>query len=183
MTHTPLFAAFSPKFVRAARLVGLVSALVVGGCASRPRQHRAAWARKPAAGRPATCPDHPVDVWGDGTPGPNDLRCSYEGTAGGQLIQLRGIVSEAAEGQALGQGLEKQRVEVLRVKDGVPTGDPLGTATTDAQGRFSLGVVLRPGTYVVRVITVGPGSQPVERWVEIASGTRSVPDVDLVVPH
>src|SRR5690606_20212522 len=111
MTHTPLFAAFSPKFVRAARLVGLVSALVVGGCASRPRQHRAAWARKPAAGRPATCPDHPVDVWGDGTPGPNDLRCSYEGTAGGQLIQLRGIVSEAAEGQALGQGLEKQRVE------------------------------------------------------------------------
>lgn len=181
MTQTPSCSPFSARFVRTAQMFAVLFPLVAGACASRPREHRAAWARNPAVGRPSTCPDHPVDVWGDGTPGPNDLRCSYEGTAGGQLVQLQGIVTRELEGQALGQHLEGQRIQVFRIKNGAPSGDPLGQASTDAQGRFSLGVVLRPGTYAVRVVDSESSTPAAERWVEISSETRNVRDVALTV--
>lgn len=140
------------------------------------RSHRAAWALEPEAGRPDTCPEHPVDPGGvDGGPGPMDVRCSYRGAAGGQLIQVRGRVHGETE-TVLPEPLADVEVSIRRVGDVAV----LGRARTDMQGGFSLSVVLRPGTY--RLVASSVDVVLVERVMDVKEGVRTMSDLDLFVP-
>lgn len=163
-----------------AALVLLGLAAATPGCAKSQRQHRAVWPRQPAAGRPATCPDDAVDPFGDGTPGPDDARCSYADAQGRLLVQLRGTV--LGEGEAGQMAMPLSEVEVTvhaieRARSGDPRDEEVGPTVargrTDAQGAFSMSAMLRPGTYVVRV-------GGAEQRIEIDGG--DVEPVRVLVP-
>jgi hypothetical protein len=133
-------------------------------------------ANRPAAGRPATCPDDAVDVFGDGTPSPMDARCSYDDAFGEGLSRVRGKVLGEGESGALPQPLAGVEVTVHRLEGGT-IDRPVARAITDAQGAFTFSAILPAGEYALvvpggahRTITVG------------GAGARVVDDVVLVVP-
>lgn len=157
------------------------------GC--RPRdgaQRRAPFATRIAYGRPDTCPEDAVDPYGDGTPSPMDLRCSYDDGTGSVPTRVRGRVS--VEGAAGTTGRSPGRVDVVvheapKVIDG-PPGRRVAHATTDPQGTFLVSAMLRSGEYVL-VVTSPEGGRPlVQQPITIGgeAGHR-IEDVRLVVPR
>lgn len=165
-----------PQPPRVLAVGSLLALAMLSACASKRRPHRAAFATQPAVGRPDTCPDHPIDPVGDGTPGPMDVRCSYRGAAGGQLVQLRGSVVGEDSG-LLPLPLGETRVTV-RAADGPAI---LGSTVTNSQGGFTMSLVLIPGPYVLQVD--GQGAEPLAtRPIEVTEGKRSLTDLSLFVP-
>jgi hypothetical protein len=172
------------RWLGVARLTGITVAVVaLGACAGRgsggPGRVRMAHADRVAYGRPATCPDNAVDVFGDGRPGPDDLRCSYSDTAGGELVRLGGRVQRPTVGATLGEGLQGVTVLVQEIEPSGATGRVVARAITDAQGTFSLGVVLPAGEYLVVVPGAGAGPPRASRRFEIGHGQKQMNRLDL----
>jgi hypothetical protein len=133
-------------------------------------------ANRPAAGRPVTCPDDAIDVFGDGTPSPMDARCSYEDAFGEGLSRVRGKVMGEGDPGGLPQPLAGIEVTAHRVEAGV-LGAALARATTDTQGSFTFSAILPAGEYALviaggahRTITLG------------GAGARVIDDVLVLVP-
>ncbi|MBL4689537.1 MAG: hypothetical protein JKY37_33425 [Nannocystaceae bacterium] len=129
-----------------------------------------------AHGRPDTCPDGAVDPFGDGTPAPDDARCSYQ-APGGSLVELRGQVTTASDGAHPGEPVDGVEVVVfVVVEGGRGVRREVARTRADAQGSFSIAAMLRPGRY-----TVGLADSPASaRSFEIgASG--SVPESLMVI--
>lgn len=172
--------------------------LAVPACRTRASGPRVRVVRQPAVGRPDVCLEGAVDPYGDGTPGPMDLRCSYEDGAGGVLTRVRGRVLE--EGPPGSPGESPGRTEVIvyeapRAIDGSPGGavapgraSALGRAvakvTTDPQGAFSVGAMMAPGEYLVVVPGGTAGAPLASRRIEVGgkAGHR-LDDVRLVIPR
>lgn len=172
-------------------LAALGSTPTLAGCASRraqedgterPRRVRMSHAGRVAYGRPATCPDGAVDVFGDGRPGPDDLRCSYADTAGGELVRVTGRVLHQAQGGVLGDEMSGVTVLVHRVDKAGVAGPVIARATTDAQGKFSVGAVLRAGEYLLVLPGASGGPPRAARRFEVDQGARQVDRIDLLVP-
>ena len=167
-----------------------MAALALPACAGRgkaggtgePPRVRMSYADRIAYGRPATCPDDAVDVFGDGRPGPDDLRCSYSDTAGGELVRVAGRVQRPAAGATLGEGLPEITVLVQEIEPGGGVGRVVARATTDAQGTFSVGAVLKAGEYVLVVPGAGAGAPRASRRFEVAEGQRTLDRLDVFVP-
>lgn len=167
-------------------LVGL--ALGLPGClhrAERPR--KVPFATQVAYGKPDTCPDDAVaDVYGDGSPSPMDLRCSYADGTGGMITRVRGRV--LVEGPPGSPGESPGRVTIALYRAPKVPGEPLGPelahAVTDPQGSFSLGAMLRPGELVIVVRDDEAGRPLVEQRIAVGgdAGYR-LDDVRLVIPR
>lgn len=179
----------SPCRIRAHTLGPLLAAAALSGCAGRgrgsdaegPRRVRMSYADRIAYGRPATCPDDAVDVFGDGRPGPDDLRCSYSDTAGGELVRVAGRVQLPAEGATLGAGVPDVTVLVQELERTGAPGRVVARATTDPQGTFSVGAVLKAGEYLLVVPGAGSGPPRASRRFEITEGQKSVGRLDVFV--
>ncbi len=169
-------------------LAGLACVSVAtSGCAERkPKPTRAPFASQVAYGRPDACPEDAVDPYGDGTPSPMDLRCSYSDGTGGIITQVRGrVLLEGAPGSP---GDSPGRLDVVmheapRALDG-PLGPEVGRASTDPQGAFTLGVKLRAGEFVLVVPGAAGGRPRVQQRIEIGgeAGHR-LEGVRLVIPR
>lgn len=170
--------------------IAVLAALALPGCAGRgttdgssePRRVRMAYADRVAYGRPATCPDDAVDVFGDGRPGPDDLRCSYSDTAGGELVRVAGRVQLAPVGATLGEGLPEVTVLVQEIEARGTIGRVVARATTDAQGTFSVGAVLKAGEYELVVPGGAAGTPRASRRFEVAQGQTAIDRLDVFVP-
>jgi len=147
------------------------------------------FATQVAYGRPETCPDDAVaDVYGDGSPSPMDLRCSYADGTGSVLARVRGRV--LLEGPPGSPGESPGRMTVVLVRAPKVPGDPFGPelahAVTDPQGAFSMGAMLRGGELVLQVYDAedGGGRPLVERRITMGgdAGYR-LDDVRLVIPR
>jgi hypothetical protein len=170
-------------------LLALVGwALASSGCRERERRPpKVPFATQVAYGRPDTCPDDAVaDVYGDGSPSPMDLRCSYADGTGAVLTRVRGRV--LFEGPAGSVGGSPGRVTVVLHRaprrPGEPVGPEIGHATTDPQGTFSLGVMLRPGEHVLRVDDPEGGPPLVQQRLVVGGDAgHRLEDVRLVIPR
>ncbi len=156
------------------------------GCTKRTSGSRVRMAKQPAAGRPDVCPEDAVDPFGDGTPSPMDLRCSYSDTTGGVLTRVQGrVLLEGAPGSV---GESPGRTEVIVYEAPLALGGPLGravaSATTDPQGAFTLGSMLPAGEYVVVVPGHANGGPLAQRRIVVGgeNGHR-LDDVRLVIPR
>lgn len=132
------------------------------------------WARTPAAGRPASCPDDAVDLTGDHLPVGDHLRCSYADAERG-VLRVQGTVLPAAGG-ALARGLADTRVTLVRMGDAGASVE-LAHTTSDAQGRFSLQTRAAAGEY--RLVAGGGGSPPL---VLEGRGPWTHEDLRVLVP-
>ena len=145
------------------------------------------FATQVAYGKPETCPDDAVaDVYGDGSPSPMDLRCSYADGTGGMVTRVHGRV--LVEGPPGSSGESPGRVTVVLYRAPKTPGEPLGPelahAVTDPQGSFSLGAMLRPGELLILVQDPDGGRPLVERRITVGgqAGYR-LDDVRLVIPR
>lgn len=163
-------------------MLGTVSVLLAPACASKGnsgvRRARPQFVGQAASGRPDTCPEGAVDPFGDGTPGPDDLRCSYRDVPGGSVVKVRGQVITEPEGAAPGQGIADAEVVITGSTDGGPP-KVLAKTTTDAQGSFSLGVMLPPGRYAVALA----GRPATARTLEVAGSGDDQDGLVLIVPR
>lgn len=163
-------------------VLGTVSVLLAPACAGkgngRVRRARPQFVGQAAAGRPDTCPDGAVDPFGDGTPGPDDLRCSYRDVPGGSVVKVRGQVITEPEGAAPGSGIADAEVVITGSTDGGPP-KVLARTTTDAQGSFSLGVMLPPGRYAIALA----GRPATARTLEVAGSGDDQDGLVLIVPR
>jgi hypothetical protein len=163
-------------------------ALCALGCRERERRPaKVPFATQIAYGRPETCPDDAVaDVYGDGSPSPMDLRCSYADGTGAVLTRVRGRVQVEGPPGSPGEAPGRLTVVLHRAprKPGEPLGPEIGHAVTDPQGTFSLGVMLRPGEHVLRVTDPDGGAPLVEQRIVLGgeAGHR-IDDVQLVIPR
>ncbi|MCA9712482.1 MAG: hypothetical protein KDK70_42025, partial [Myxococcales bacterium] len=176
-----------PRVRRSRALLALVVlALAVPACKKRAAGPRLRMVTQPAAGRPDACPDDAVDPYGDGTPGPMDLRCSYADTTGGVLTRVQGRV--LLEGPPGSPGESPGRTEVIvveapRAVDG-PLGRAVAEATTDPQGAFSVGAMLAPGEYVVLVPGRADGGPLAQRRITVGGAQgHHLEGVRLVIPR
>lgn len=140
-------------------LAVLSTACASGGGARRPK-----FVGQAAQGRPATCPDGAVDPNGNGVPGPDDMRCSYNNASGGAVLQVRGSVLTEPSGATPGAPVRDVEIVVLDA-----SGQVIARGTADAQGSFSVGALLRAGQYRIalaeapataRTFDVGPDGPP-----------------------
>ena len=166
-------------------LLGL--ALVASGCRERGRRPaKVPFATQAAYGRPDTCPEGAVsDVYGDGSPSPMDLRCSYADGTGGVLTRVRGrVVLEGPPGSP-GESPGRVTVTLHRVPPvGEPFGPELAHATTDPQGTFSLGVMLRPGELVLSVADPDGGPPLVQQRMTVGGDAgHRIEGLRVVIPH
>lgn len=159
---------------------------IAAGCRPRaPGPKRVPFATQVAYGRPDACPEDAVDPYGDGTPSPMDLRCSYADGTGSVLTRVRGRVSiEGADGTL---GAAPGRIEVVlheapKQLDG-PLGRRVAHATSDPQGVFSLGAMLRGGQYVL-VVSDDGGAPLVQQRITLGGDAgHRIDDVWLVIPR
>lgn len=160
-----------------ALVIGALAALSMG--CSGSRDHQAVFVHSPGYGRPATCPDAPVDPEVGLGPSATSTRCSYDDAAGGGLVQLRGAVLLEADGdQQVPKGVEQAKVNVIG-----PDGKAVGRATSDVQGAFSVSLNLRPGQYELQAIDPETGAVLVRRTVVVPEGrTGAIEGLDLVLP-
>lgn len=165
----------------------LVLVGTAGGCRERGRRPtKVPFATEIAYGRPATCPEDAVDPYGDGSPSPMDLRCSYADGTGGVLTQIRGRVQVA--GGPGSSDASPGRVDVTLYRAPRAPGDPLGPAVahtvTEPQGTFSLGAMLRGGAHVLVVTEPDGGALLVRRAIEVGGDAgHRLDDVRLVIPR
>lgn len=158
---------------------------MAGGCGGRGRPAKVPFATQIAYGRPDTCPEDAVDVYGDGTPSPMELRCSYADGTGSMLTRVQGRV--LVEGPPGSTGDSPGRVEVV-VHQAPRVGELLGAevarVVTDPQGTFSVGAMLRPGELVLVVIDPDGGPPLVQQRITVGgeAGHR-LEGVRLVVPR
>ncbi|MCH9680071.1 MAG: carboxypeptidase-like regulatory domain-containing protein [Deltaproteobacteria bacterium] len=156
------------------------------GCRGRSKGPPLQLVRTPAAGRPDVCPDDAVDPHGDTTPSAMHLRCSYADAAGGTPTRVKGRVSVEGAPGSLGDSPGRIAVVVHqapRAVDG-PPGPKVAEATTDPQGTFSIGALLRPGEYVVVVADVPGRGPPVQRRITVGGEAgHTLSDVQLVIPR
>lgn len=157
-------------------VVVLPLGLALSACGGTRRPMKLELANRPAAGRPATCPEGAVDVFGDGTPSPMDARCSYDDAYGEGLSRVRGkVVGEGAPG-GLPVPLAGVHLTVHRMESG-QLGGPVAKATTDAQGSFTFSAFMPAGEYA---LVVEGGAQ---RTLSLGgAGARVVDDIVVVVP-
>ena len=163
-------------------LFGAVSVLLAPACANNNRSNRARRLRpkfvgRAASGRPDTCPEGAVDPFGDGTPGPDDLRCSYRDVPGGSVVEIRGQVITEPDGAAPGRGVADTEVVITGTVDGGPP-KVLARTTTDAQGSFSLAAMLPPGRYALALA----GRPATARTLEVQGNGDDPDDLVLIVP-
>ncbi len=156
-------------------LWGLTGVGLLTGCAGREGGSNFNFLTTPAYGRPDTCPDDAVDPGGPGG-GPMAARCSYA-NASGEMMQLRGSVLLEVSGSGIPRPAEGMRVIVSD-----DAGKQVGRTTSDAQGRFTVGLSQPPGAYVLRVVATDTGAVLTERSVVVPEGARTVNDLDLVLP-
>ena len=157
-------------------LLGSLTLALLVGCGGTRRPLKLELANKPAAGRPATCPDGAVDAFGDGTPSPMDARCSYEDAFGEGMSRVRGKVMGEGDHGGLPRPLSGVQVTIHRVEAG-GLGRPVARATTDAQGSFSFSAFLPAGDYA---LVVDGGAL---RTISLTgAGARVLDDVSLIVP-
>ena len=164
--------------------------LAAPSCRERGRRPaKVPFATQVAYGRPDTCPDDAVaDVYGDGSPSPMDLRCSYADGTGGVLTRVHGRV--LLEGPPGSSGESPGRVTVVLFRAPKVPGEPLGPelahAVTDPQGTFSLGAMLRGGELVLQVYdSEGARGRPlVERRITVGGDAGyQLDDVRRVIPR
>lgn len=177
-----------PRFRRSrpALLALLGGVLAVPACRTRTSGPRVWVVRQPAVGRPDACPEDAVDPRGDGTPGPMDLRCSYQDGAGGIPTRVQGRVLR--EGPPGSPGESPGRTEVIvyeapRAIDG-PPGRAVAKVTTDPQGAFSVGAMMAPGEYLVVVPADAARAPLASRRIAVGgeAGHR-LDDIRLVIPR
>lgn len=168
-------------------LVGLGLPISTTGCRARaPGPRKIPFATQAAHGRPDTCPEDAVDPYGDGSPSPMDLRCSYDDGTGSMLTRVRGRV--ALEGPPGSPGESPGRVEVVvheapRALEG-PLGRRVAHATTDPQGGFTVGAMLRGGAYVLVVPDPAGGRPLVQQRITVGGDAgHRLDDVQLVIPR
>lgn len=159
----------------------------MGGCTKREaRPTRVPFASQVAYGRPDACPEDAVDPYGDGTPSPMDLRCSYADGTGGIITRVRGrVLLEGAPGSP---GDSPGRLDVVmhqapRALDG-PLGPEVARVSTDPQGSFTVGVKLRGGEYVL--VVPDPAGGPARAQQRIVLGGEAGFQLDglrLVIPR
>jgi hypothetical protein len=112
-----------------------------------------------------------------------DLRCSYEDAPGGQAIQLSGAVHSAPRpGGTLGDALQHVTVHIHDTRPDGTVGAIVAEATTDAQGGFSIAVMLPAGEYLLVLPAVVPGPPQATRRFALAGNERTVGDLNLLVP-
>jgi hypothetical protein len=163
-------------------------ALGLAGCRERERRpSKVPFATQVAYGQPDTCPDDAVaDVYGDGSPSPMDLRCSYADGTGAVLTRVHGRV--LLEGPPGSPGESPGRLTVVLHRapkaPGGPLGPELAHAVTDPQGSFSLGAMLR-GEELVIVVPDPEGGRPlVEHRITVGGDAgHRLDDVRLVIPR
>lgn len=96
-------------------------------------------------------------------------------------MRLGGRVQRPTVGATLGEGLPEVTVLVQEIEPSGATGRVVAQAVTDAQGTFSLGVVLPAGDYLVVVPGAGAGPPRASRRFEIGEGHKKVDRLDLFV--
>ncbi|MEZ4454283.1 MAG: hypothetical protein R3B09_32815 [Nannocystaceae bacterium] len=135
--------------------IAAVAAALVAACVSQPR--------RPASGRPLTCPDVRLpDPKGFGT-SPDAVRCSYEDALGASLVHITGRVLLEQE---VGPGIGVGEVNVRLAHKG-PDGKPeVSHARTDAQGNFRLSGAFEADDYLVTVVD-DDGNMIAHRRLEI----------------
>ncbi|RMG97390.1 MAG: carboxypeptidase regulatory-like domain-containing protein [Deltaproteobacteria bacterium] len=161
---------------------GILVAALLAPSACRSGRAEVVVPTQPSAGRSPLCPDRPVGL--DASP---DLRrCSYDDAVGQGATKLSGrVVVDGAPG-GIGEGIADLAITIHRVDD--PTraaghGPRVARARTDAQGRFSLAVVLPPGSYdVVARQDLEGAALAVRRIVVTGKGVREISDVMLAIP-
>jgi hypothetical protein len=144
------------------------------------------FATQVAYGRPDACPEDAVDPYGDGTPSPMDLRCSYTDGTGAVLTRVHGRV--LFEGPPGSPGESAGRVTVVLHRApralGQPLGPELARVVTEPQGTFTLGAMLRAGELVL-VVADPDGGPPLlqQRIVVGGDAGHHLADVRLVIPR
>ena len=165
---------------RAVRRWALVALCSTACAASKGSGPRLTFVDRPATGRPATCPDNAVDPGGVGPgPGPMDMRCAYDDTTAGPLVQLRGKVLLEADRGAMPEPVGEA---TLTLHDASKAKAPaLGRATTDSQGAYSMSLSLPPGAYELRVSAPETGEVLATRRIEVTDGAANMAGVDLIL--
>jgi hypothetical protein len=111
-----------------------------------------------------------------------DARCSYADAAGGQVVQISGRLM-AQTTDPLPTPLSDTSVAMYEIE---AEGDPprlgrlVAEVTTDAQGGFSVSLVLDAGSYVLQV--EGLRSPIASRRFEVAPGQSAVGDLVVWLP-
>jgi hypothetical protein len=170
-----MFGSTKPAAFRWA-LVALCTACTASG-SSGPRM---TFPHQPAVGRPSTCPDDAVDPgsMGPGV-GPLDVRCSYDDTTAGPLVQLRGKVLLEGDAGAMPESLAEA---VVTIHDARKANAPaLGRATTDSQGAYSMSLSLPAGSYELRVSAPETTEVLATRRIEVPDGASNMSGVDLIL--
>ena len=160
-----------------------LAALALGPAACGGGRARVVVPTQPAAGRSPLCPEAPVGI--DGSP--DVRRCSYEDAIGRGATRLAGRV--VLEGPVAGTGRGVPDLVVTIHAAGDPSraagyGKIVGRARTDAQGRFSLSIVLPPGRYDLVARRDPEGAPLAVRRIDLeGAGTRRLDDLLLTIPR
>jgi hypothetical protein len=168
--------------------LGAASLAMLAGPACRERARKPAkvpFATQVAYGRPDTCPEDAVDPYGDGTPGPMDLRCSYSDGTGSILTRVRGRVQVEGPPGTSGGSPGRVRVALHRAPKapGEGLGRELAHGFTEPQGTFTLGAMLRPGEMVLLVTDPDDGALLVQQRVTVGGEAGHRLDVRIVIPR
>jgi hypothetical protein len=108
-----------------------------------------------------------------------DVRCSYEDAGRGPLVQLRGKVLLEADAGAMPEPVTETMLTIHRAD--TPNAPALGRATTDAQGSYSVSLVLQPGAYELRVVVPDTAEVLATRRIEVPEGATNMAGVDLIL--
>lgn len=115
-----------------------------------------------------------------------DLRCSYAGTTGGVLTQVRGRVLLEGGPGSLGESPGRTEVivyEAPRALDG-PLGRAVAEATTDPQGSFRVGAMLPPGDYVLVIPGHAERRPLAQRRITVGGDAgHQLRDIRIVIPR
>lgn len=157
------------------------------GCRERERRpSKVPFATQAAYGRPDTCPEGAVsDVFGDGSPSPMDLRCSYSDGTGSILTRVHGRVELEGPPGSTGASPGRVRVGLHRAPKaaGEVLGPELAHVITEPQGTFTLGAMLRPGEMML-VITDPDSGDPIARQpITVGGDAGHKLDVRVVIPR
>lgn len=145
--------------------------LALGACVSQPR--------RPAYGRPLTCPENRLPDPQPGGTSPDAVRCSYDDALGASVVHITGrVLLEQEVGPGIGVGEVKVRIVRLGTEDHPDISD----AKTDPQGNYRLSGAFEPGDYVISIHDEG-GNVIAHRRFEITPKmTGALEDLTVWVP-
>lgn len=158
-----------PRFGLA--VIAAISLLGPAGCVSQPR--------RPAYGRPLTCPEVRLPDPKHGGTSPDAVRCSYDDALGASVVHITGRVLLEQE---LGPGIGVGHVNVRLTRIGEDGKPEVSRARTDAQGNYRLSGAFEADDYVVTVVD-DDGNVIGTRRLEItAQMTGRLDDVKVWLP-